>query len=98
MSNGPFKRGDRVVYRMNKRSTAPGPRAKQIMPAHHGDDYTYLVDKYWVVVQMPDETHVLLKTRRGKEHLVDTGDLNLRRANWLERLLYGHRFPSLDAT
>jgi hypothetical protein len=98
MAQAPFQRGDRVVYRLSKHSTMPGPRAKDIVPADHGDDYSYQVDKYWIVLQMPDTGHVLLKTRRGKEHLVDLGDPNLRRANWLEKLFYGHRFPKLEST
>lgn len=39
--------GDLVVYRKSKRSTAPGPRAKNIQPATHGEEYGYSVDKYW---------------------------------------------------
>jgi hypothetical protein len=95
MFQGSFKPGDCVVYRMSKHSTSPGSRAKAIMPATHGDDYSYLVDKYWVVAKVPDDHHVLVKTRRGKEHLLETDDPNLRRANWLERFLYAGHFPQL---
>ena len=44
-----FKVGDCVVYRKTKHSTHPGPRARSINPNPNGDEYTYLVDKYWVV-------------------------------------------------
>jgi hypothetical protein len=95
MSHREYKRGDRVVYKMSKHSTMPGPRAKDILPAPHGDDYSYQVDKYWVVLEMADEGHIVVRTRRGKEHVVPATDPNLRPANWLEKLLYGSRFPKL---
>jgi len=87
--------GEPVIYRKQKHSTAPGPRAKAIEPAPHGEDYSYIVDKFWVVVECPATDRVLLSTRRGKQHVVAASDPNLRPARWWERLLYRDRFPKL---
>jgi hypothetical protein len=92
-----LKPGDLVIYRMTKHSTRPGPRAKLIDPAPHGEQYSYVVDKFWIVAEPRDDNKVLLRTRRGKEHVVDASNSNLRVARWWERLLYGHRFPSLES-
>ena len=92
-----FKPGDLVVYRKTKHSTSPGPRAKQVVPARYGDDYTYQVDKFWVVAESRSDSTLLLQTRRGKTHLVDSNNPNLRRAHWWERWLYGDRFPRLSS-
>ena len=37
-----------------------------------------------------------LKTRRGKRHIIAPDDPHLRRANLIERLLTGWRFPRYD--
>ncbi len=91
-----LKPGDLVVYRMTKRSTRPGPRARLVEPAPHGEQYSYVVDKFWVVAESRDDNKVLLRTRRGKEHLLNADSTNLRMATWWERLLFGHRFPRLE--
>lgn len=70
--------GEPVIYRALKRSPHPGPRAADISSETRGEDYVYHVDKYWVVADMPDEGDLLLRTRKGKEHLVRTNDPNLR--------------------
>ncbi len=88
-----FSPGDRVVYRKFKHSAAPGPRARFVDPAPRGEEYSYSVDKFWIVVEQKDEDHLLLATRRGKQHVVESSDPNLRRANWWERLFYRDRFP-----
>ena len=41
--------GDWVIFRKEKHSTSPGPRAENIHAAPKGDDYYYQVDKFWVV-------------------------------------------------
>ena len=93
MQKGLFSPGDAVVYRKCKHSSTPGPRAKSVDPAPRGEEYTYTVDKFWVVVGLlPDDT-VRLATRRGKEHVVQCSDPNLRHARWWERLIYRDRFP-----
>lgn len=88
--------GDQVVYRKSKRSTAPGPRAKNIQPASHGEDYGYSVDKYWRVAQIKDNA-VIVVTRKGKVHELSTDDRSLRPARWWERIFLGGRFPSDEA-
>ncbi len=89
-----FSPGDQVVYRKLKHSVAPGPRARDVDPAPHGEEYSYRVDKFWIVVETQADNHVLLETRRGKQHGVDCTDPNLRHAHWWERLLYRGRFPN----
>lgn len=89
----PFKPGDFVVYRKQKFSAHPGPHARDIHPAPHGDFYTYAVEKHWRVVAVRPDRTVVVRTRRGKQHTLPEGDPALRRAHWWERLLLGPRFP-----
>lgn len=89
--------GDRVVYRKTKFSTSPGPRAKEVAPAAHGDLYSYYVDKFWVVTDALPDGRVRLRTRKGKERVVSVDDPNLRPARWWERWLYRERFRAIDA-
>ncbi|MEO8270266.1 MAG: hypothetical protein ABI557_11140 [Aureliella sp.] len=86
--------GDQVVFVKSKQSTAPGPRAQQVNPSLKGDQYSYVVEKYWVVVAVHDDASVTLVTRRGKEHRVQLDNPLLRRANLWERFVYARRFPS----
>ena len=95
MNQRKFKKGDLVIFKKTKRSTSPGPRARKVEPAPHGDDYTYLVEKFWIVAEVSGEG-VLLRTRRGKEHRLNADHPNLRHATWWERWLYRNRFPQLD--
>lgn len=88
--------GDWVVYRKQKYSTAPGPRAKQVSAAPQGETYSYVVDKFWVVKQLLDDNRVLLVTRTGKEHTVSLSDPKLRAANWWQRWLYRDRFLATE--
>ncbi|MEX0703557.1 MAG: hypothetical protein WD069_15790 [Planctomycetales bacterium] len=92
-----FEPGDPVVYRKSKFSTHPGPRAKSVAPAPRGETYSYVVDKFWTVVSVTEDDRLLIRTRRGKEHVVNPSDPNLRRARWWERLLYRHRFPEIGS-
>lgn len=92
-----FQPGDWVIYTKAKFSTRPGPRAKEISPAEHGDNYSYLVDKFWVVAAPEtDGSTLLLRTRRGKTKLVEANDPNLHRATLWQRLFYRNRFPRID--
>ena len=87
-----LKPGDWVIYRKQKYSTSPGPRAKDVAAAPHGESYAYLVDKLWVVKQLLDDDQVLLVTRTGKQHRISLSDPNVRPANWWERWIYRERF------
>ncbi|WP_459554859.1 hypothetical protein [Lacunimicrobium album] len=88
-----YKPGDFVVYKVTKQSSHPTPRASKVYPSPHGDNYTYCVEKYWVVDHMIDDSQIVVRTRRGKERTIDLDDPCLRHANWWERVLSSHRFP-----
>ncbi|MBD3676377.1 MAG: hypothetical protein HUJ26_22940 [Planctomycetaceae bacterium] len=91
----PYKAGDCVIYRKTKHSTQPGPRARSINPNPNGDEYTYLVDKFWVVEEVLSNQDIILRTRRGKRHTVSMDDPNLRKANIWERFWHRDRFESM---
>jgi len=97
MRNG-IQTGDWVIYRKTKFSTHPGPRAQNVLPAENGDEYAYTVDKFWIVAEVRTDGSLLLKTRRGKTHVVPPGHLNLRKANLWERWRYRGRFEAIAAT
>ena len=88
--------GDWVVYRKQKYSDSPGPRAKAVNAAPRGETYTYFVDKLWVVKQQLADDQVLLVTRTGKQHAVSAADRNLRPARWWERWMYADRFRAAE--
>lgn len=89
-----FQVGQPVVYRVPKQGTRPGPRAKNLRPARHGESYAYEVDKYWTVVEILPQNRVMLVTRRGKTHAVGVDDPLLRPASWWERWFYRAWFPA----
>ena len=91
-----LKAGDKVVFAKDKASLSPGKRAKEVSPARKGDEYNYIVEKYWTVKQVRADGSVVLVTRRGKEHSVSLDDPRLRRANLWERLTLSSRFPKLE--
>lgn len=91
-----FKPGDKVVYRKRKHTTHPGRRAKQVQPAAKGDDYVYVVDKFWLVRQVLDNDRLLLETRRGKTHEVSQTDPNLRHATLWDRICHPGRLAELE--
>lgn len=86
-----FQKGDWVVYRKTKFGECPTDRAVEVTPCEHGDGYTYLVDKYWVV-ESALEDRVIVRTRRGKRHEIAIDDRQFRPAALWERLLYRNRF------
>jgi len=90
-----FQPGDCVIYHKQKCSVHPGPHAKGIDPAPHGDYYSYYVDKFWRVIAVQPDRKVVVCTRHGKQRTVAADDPALRRASWWQRLLFRHRFPSL---
>ncbi len=85
--------GEKVVFAKDKSSTSPGKRAKEVAAAAKGDQYSYIVEKYWVVTEVRSDGTVQLLTRRGKVHFVSADDPRIRRASWLEKLFRRHRFP-----
>jgi len=90
--------GDLVVYRKQKRSTAPGPRAKNIQPASHGDEYGYSVDKYWRVAAVNTDGTIEVVTRKAKRHSLQMQDECMRPAYWWEIFFLSGRFPTIEAT
>ncbi len=96
MKFGSLKPGDWVVYRKQKSSRSPGPRARVTTAARKGDFYNYVVDKFWVVGQVLDGDQVELRTRRGKQHVVPVSDPRLRKARLWERLVHASRFRAID--
>jgi hypothetical protein len=85
-----FQIDDRIIYRKTKCSVHPGQNARLVVPASNGDEYTYCVDKFWVVASVFPDGTLLAKTRRGKFHRLNPDDANLRHATLLE----ASRFPS----
>ena len=92
-----FQVDDRIVYRKTKSSVHPGQNARLVAPASNGDEYSYCVDKFWVVVSVFADGTLLAKTRRGKLHRLNPNDPNLRHATLLESLFDWSRFPSPTA-
>jgi len=82
-----------VVFRKQKRGIAPSPRAKNLRPAQHGEDYGYDIEKYWRVCEILADGQLEVVTRRGKRHQIVATDARLRRANWFERWFLATRFP-----
>ncbi len=80
MARGQFSPGAFVVNRKLKRIEAPGPRAKCIAPAPRGEEYSFHVDKFWIVVEVDSQGHLRLETRRGKQRIVHGSDPNIRHA------------------
>jgi|ERR1700677_3374023 len=87
--------GDRIVYRKTKFSPLPGARAHHITASNKGENYTYLVDKYWVVADVLEDGRLVAKTRRGKLNFVRPDDPNLRKARLIESLIHRGLFPAL---
>lgn len=59
-----------------------------------GDDYSYLVDKFWMVAEVLPDNMLRLVTRRGKYRVVSAHDLLLHKAGWWQRLRNRGRFPA----
>ncbi|MEI9894216.1 MAG: hypothetical protein WDN28_10115 [Chthoniobacter sp.] len=85
--------GDPIVYRKQKVSTHPTPRAYEVHPAGQGDTYSYFVDKFWTVENVLNDGRILVTTRTRKQHCLRADDPNLRKAGLAARLLHGKRFP-----
>lgn len=96
LANAPVHVGDRVVYRKQKFSTHPSPRAYDIHPTSQGDTYTYFIDKFWTVEQVLRDGRLLVTTRTHKHHYLHADDPNLHKASLFARMRYWKRFPRLD--
>jgi hypothetical protein len=92
-----FSVGDWVLYRKLKHSASPGRRASDISRALHGDGYNYFVVKFWTVQEVLPDGRLKLRTRKGKTHLIDASDPNLRRVTWWMRWIYKNRFRVVEA-
>ena len=96
MRHSEYKPGDLVIYTVTKQSPHPGPRARGIQPSEGGEDYAYVVDKFWMVLEVLGDDQLLLATRRGKRRTVLITDPMLRKAGWWQRLRYRNRFPGRE--
>ena len=96
MGDRVFQPGDWVIYRLQKSSASPGPRAQDIVPAAHGEAYSYLVDKYWIVAEVLGSDRLRLRTRKGKTRIVAATDRRLRRPRFYERWLLASRFRAVE--
>ncbi len=85
--------GDGIVYRKQKVSTHPSPRAYAVYPAGQGDTYSYFVDKFWTVENVLSDGRILVTTRTRKQHCLRPDDPNLRKAGLVARLRNRKRFP-----
>ena len=90
----PYQAGDLVVYTLPKQGPTPGPRARSIHPSRMGDDYSYLVDKFWMVAEVLSDNQLRLVTRRGKYRVVSADDPLLHKAGWWQRFRNRGRFPA----
>jgi len=95
VTNG-LKPGDWVIYRKQKISSSPGPRAQNTIPASKGETYNYVVEKYWIVSEVTGNGQIQLVTRLGKQHVVPEDDLRMRRPKWWERWFYSDRFRAVE--
>lgn len=98
MSAAGWQPGDWAIYRKQKFSTSPGPRAKDVVPATGGEMYVYFVEKYWIVSEVLGDRQLRLRTRRGKQHNVSIDDPGLRRPRWWERFFFGNRFRVIESS
>lgn len=92
---GKFRAGVPIIYRVVETSTRPGPDARDVHPAERGELYYYLVNKYWRVEEVRQDGWIVALTPLMEHHYLRRDDPNLRKANLVERLRYGTRFPYL---
>ncbi|MCG6157381.1 hypothetical protein [Rubinisphaera margarita] len=92
-----FQVGDHVIYLMTKQSSHPTLRATKVSPSAHGDQYNYVVEKFWVIREIRDDGTLVVQTRRGKTREILEDDPSLKKATWWHRWMYRDRFPELQA-
>lgn len=88
--------GDWVIYRKQKRSSSPGPRAESMHPDQSGEEYTYIVEKYWIVEEINPDGELILITRRGKRHTIPPDDPRLRKPGPIEKWFLAGRFREVE--
>jgi hypothetical protein len=88
--------GDWVIYRKQKHSESPGPRAELMHPHQSGEEYTYIVEKYWVVESVNSDGELTLVTRKGKRHVIRPDDPRLRKPGLIQRWLLAERFREVE--
>ena len=93
-----WKSGDWAVYRKSKCGANPGRRASQVIASSKGETYGYVVDKFWVVDEVLSDGRLRLITARGKVHMIDADDPNLRRPGMLQKFLWRERFVMVEAS
>ncbi|MCX6179497.1 MAG: hypothetical protein NT163_09080 [Chlorobiales bacterium] len=91
-----FRAGDMIVYHKPKSSFCPGPRAKQVYPLEHGEEYHYVVDKFWKVAKVNNDGTLEVVTRTGKKHRLEVSDPNISKARLFQHFLYRKRFLGLN--
>lgn len=91
-----YQVGDHVVYHKPKHSTHPGPRAVDLHPAPQGDEYSYIIDKFWTVIALINDHTIEVRTRKGKTHQLNIHDPLLRKAGLLEGWFFRNRFPPVE--
>ncbi len=96
MSNDAYKAGDWVIYRKQKSSSSPGPRARNTVPSAKGETYHYIVEKYWVIDEVLEDGTLKMRTRRGKQNLVRCDDPRLYKPRLWQRWLFGNRFRAAE--
>ncbi len=97
MATEEFRPGDWVIYKMQKESSSPGPRAKATTASPKGENYTYIVDKFWIVEAVEGDEY-LLRTRKGKQHRINKSDSRLRKPGWFQKLMYSSRFKAVESS
>lgn len=96
MANRDFRKGDWVIYRKQKSSVSPGPRAQKLSPASKGETYNYIVEKYWIVDQVQEDGSIRIRTRKGKHNDVQADDPRLYKPRWWQRWLLASRFRAVE--
>ncbi len=87
-----FSVGDKIIYHKPKSSFCPSPRAREVYPLEHGEDYHYIIDKFWEVAQVNNDGTLDVITRTGKKNRLQALDPNITTANPIQHLMYRKRF------
>ncbi len=91
-----WSEGDWAVYRKSKVSSSPGPRATNVVASRKGENYAYIVDKFWIVEALLPDGRLRMRTARGKTHVVRLDDPCLRRPSLVQRLVWRNRFRQVE--